>query len=301
MPVDKAEYMDRFLDAVDRVISGHPGGIIEDRWLVNNYSKAVTPMVDKYLSCDDERVRAEVVMLFCDVRERDVMGKVEDMRIRDSERVRMACLAYLSSMKDDDELIPQLFETLDHTNGIEFHRAAVRMASIARKEDLEHVRRIYGQVNGEMRTDMKIILERIISRNPDLVPSRDLILSVPVYPDEDAFERFLDSSTEYLDVRYRKNVFPVDSIGLGTFNNVARALNKMRTRLYNESDNLRYYGPDKTDRYYELADLIKWANSDLSRKEVVGREKVQSHVCPKCGGMMVSFKGMWVCPDCGGL
>lgn len=301
MAVDKVEYMDRFLDSVDRVMSGHPGSIIENRWLVNNYGKDVLPMVDKYLGCDDERVRAEVVMLFCDVRERDVMSRIEDMHIRDSEKVRMACLSYLSAMRDDDELIPKLFDTLDHTNGPEFHRAAVRMASIARREDLPHIRRIYGQVNGEMRTDMKIILDRIISRNPDLQGKRDLILSVPVYPDESAFERFLDASIDYLDVRYRKNVLPVEKVSLGTFNNVARALNKMRIRLYNESDNLQYYGPDKTDRFGELTELIRWANSDIAKKEVVGAERRQSHICSKCGGMMVSYKGVWMCPDCGGL
>lgn len=31
MPVDRIEYMDRFLDAVDRVTAGRPGGITEDR------------------------------------------------------------------------------------------------------------------------------------------------------------------------------------------------------------------------------------------------------------------------------
>lgn len=301
MPVDRTEYMDRFLDAVDRVLDGNPRGIIEDRWLVNNYSADCLNIVDKYLTCNDERVRAEVVMLLCDVRERAVMGRIKDMRISDSEKVRMACLAYISAIEDDDKLIPELFDVLDHNNGSEFHRAAVKLASIAREDDISHIRKIYGQVNGDMRTDMKIVLERIISRNPSLVAKRDLLLSVPVYPDEDSFEKFLDTSIEYLDVRYRKNVLPVEKVTLGTFNNVARALRKMRTRLYNESDNLQYYGVDKTDRYYELADLIKWANSDLSGKEVIGAERRQSHVCPKCGEMMVSFKGMWTCPDCGGL
>lgn len=301
MPVDRIEYLGRYLDAVDRVTAGRPGSIIEDRWLVNNYSADVLPLLDKYLDVDDDRVKAETVMLFCDVRERAVMSKVRDMSKTGSEKVRMACLGYLTTLQEDDDLIPQLFDILDHSTGLEFHRAAVRMAAIAREEDLPHVRKIYGQVNGEMRSDMKVVLDRIISRNPDLVPKRDLILSIPVYPDEMAFDRFLDSSIEYLDVRYRKNVLPNESVSLGTFNNVARALNKMRTRLYNEADNLQYYGPDKVDRFTELQKLMSWANSDLSTKKVIGADRRQSRVCPKCGGMLVSYKGIWMCPDCGGL
>lgn len=301
MAVTKTDYLERFLAAVDRVTEGRPGGISEDRWLVNNYTGEMLPLVDKYLSSDDERVRAETVMLLADVRERAVMGRIKEMRRSDSERVRLACIGYLSSMQEDDDLIPHLFDILEHENGQEFRKAAMRMASVAREEDIPRLRRIYGQVAGEMRSDIKVALDRVIARNPSLSPKRELILSVPVYPDEAAFERFLDTSIEYLDVRYRKNVFPAEKIKLETFNNVARALRKMRTRLYNEYDNLQYYGADKTDRYTELADLVSWANSDLGGKEVVGIERKQSHVCPKCGGMMVSFKGIWVCPDCGGM
>lgn len=301
MAVSRTDYLERFLSAVDRVVEGRPGGISEDRWLVNNYTGDMLPLVDKYLSADDERVRAETVLLLADVRERAVLGKVREMRQMDSERVRLACIGYLTSMQEDDDLIPQLFDVLEHRNGQEFRKAAMRMASVAREDDIPRLRRIYGQVAGEMRSDIKVVLDRVISRNPHLQSKRELILSVPVYPDESEFERFLDSATEYLDVRYREKVLPAEKVSLGTFNNVARALRKMRTRLYNEYDNLPYYGADKSDRYTDLVNLISWANSDLSKKEVVGSERRQSHVCPKCGGMMVSYKGMWICPDCGQL
>ena len=301
MSVTKAEYLERFLEAVDRVIAGRPSSISEDRWLVNYYDAEKLSVLSGYLDCDDERVRAETVMLLADVRERAVLDKVKDMRQRDSERVRLACMGYLSAIQSDDELIPQLFDVMDHRNGSEFMRAANRMASIAREEDVPHLRRIYGQVGGEMRSAVRVVLDRVIARNPSLQPKRELILSVPVYPNEQEFERFLDTSIEYLDVRYRENVLPRDKIKVGTFNNVARALGRMRTRLYNEADNLQFYGPDKTDRTRELNALIAWANEDLSKKEVVGVERSRSHVCPRCGEMMVCYKGMWICPDCGTL
>ena len=210
-------------------------------------------------------------------------------------------MGYLSALQSDDELIPQLFDVMDHTNGSEFMRAANRMASVAREEDVPHLRRIYGQVGGEMRSAVRVVLDRVISRNPSLQSKRDLILSVPVYPNEGEFEAFLDRSIEYLDVRYRNNVMPLEKVKVATYNNVARALGKMRTRLYNEADNLQFYGPDKTDRARELNSLIAWANSDLSGKEVVGADRSRSHVCPRCGEMMVCYKGMWICPDCGTL
>lgn len=301
MSVTKVEYLERFIEAVDRVIAGRPGSISEDRWLVNYYDAEKLPIVSGYLDCDDERVRAETVLLLSDVHERAVLGKVREMRQKDSERVRLACIGYLSTIQGDDELIPQLFDVMDHSSGNEFMKAAARMASVAREEDVPHLRRIYGQVGGEMRSAVRVALDRVISRNPSLQPKRDLILSVPVYPNEGEFERFLDSSIEYLDVRYRNNVLPLEKVKLATFNNVARALAKMRTRLYNETDNLQLYGPDKTDRARELNSLIAWANADLSKKEVVGTERSRSHVCPRCGEMMVCYKGMWICPDCGTL
>lgn len=301
MTVDKAEYLGRFLEAADRVMSGRPGSISEDRWLVNYYDPEKLPLVSGYLSCDDERVRAETVLLLADVRERAVLDKVREMSRRDSEKVRMACMGYLSAIEADDNLIPQLFDVMDHSSGAEFLKAAARMGSIAREEDVPHLRRIYGQVGGEMRSAVRVALDRTVARHPSLQPKRDLILSVPVYPDESAFERFLDSAFDYLDVRYRENVFPKDSVSLGTYNNVARALKKMRTRLYNEADNLEYYGPDKTDRARDLTSLISWVGEDLSGKEVTGAERSRSHVCPKCGEMMICYKGMWICPDCGTL
>lgn len=301
MPVTKVEYLERFLEAVDRVIAGRPGSISEDRWLVNYYDAEKLPIVSGYLICDDERVRAETVMLLADVRERAVLDTVQEMRRKDSERVRLACMGYLSVIQSDDELIPQLFDTMDHSSGTEFLRAANRMASIAREEDIPHLRRIYGQVGGEMRSAVKVVLDRVIARNPSLQSKRDLILSIPVYPNESDFEAFLDKATEYLDVRYRENVQPQPTVRLATFNNVARALAKMRTRLYNEADNLQYYGPDKTDRARELNSLISWANKDLASKEVTGTERSRSHVCPRCGEMMICYKGMWICPDCGTL
>lgn len=301
MAVTKVEYLERFLEAVDRVVAGRPGSISEDRWLVNYYDADKLSVVSGYLDCDDERVRAETVLLLTDVRERAVLDKVRDMRQRDSERVRLACMGYLSALQSDDEFIPQLFDVMDHTNGSEFMRAANRMASVAREEDVPHLRRIYGQVGGEMRSAVRVVLDRVISRNPSLQSKRDLILSVPVYPNEGEFEAFLDRSIEYLDVRYRNNVMPLEKVKVATYNNVARALGKMRTRLYNEADNLQFYGPDKTDRARELNSLIAWANSDLSGKEVVGADRSRSHVCPRCGEMMVCYKGMWICPDCGTL
>lgn len=299
--VDKAEYLGRFLEAADKVMAGRPGSISEDRWLVNYYDPEKLPLISGYLSCDDDRVRAETVLLLADVRERAVLDKVRDMSRRDSERVRMACIGYLSAIEADDSLIPQLFDVMDHSSGAEFLKAANRMGSVAREEDVPHLRRIYGQVGGEMRSAVRVALDRTVARHPSLQPKRDLILSVPVYPDESAFERFLDSAIEYLDVRYRGNVLPKDKVSLGTYNNVARALKRMRTRLYNEADNLGYYGPDKTDRARELTSLMNWASEDLSGKEVVGSERSRSHVCPKCGEMMICYKGMWICPECGTL
>lgn len=300
MAVTNVVYLERFLEDVDKLASGRPGSISEDRWLINNYDSGKVDLLKGYLSCDDERIRAEVVTLFGEVRERAVKDKIDDMGRREGEKVRMACIGYQSVLSSDDELIPRLFEIMDHSEGSEFIKAASRMGSIATEDDIPHLRRIYGQVGGEMRSAVKVALERTISRHPELASKKDLILSVPVYPNEDEFEKFLDKSIEYLDVRYRANVFPQERIKQATYSNVARALSKMRTRLYNEADNLDVYGADKTDRSEELAALMAWAGEDLSKKDVVAPDSSPSRVCSSCGGLLVCYKGMWICPDCGG-
>ena len=301
MAVTNVEYLERFLDDVDKVSGGRPGAISEDRWLVANYDPGKLPCLTPYLDFDDARVRSELVTLLGDVRERGVYDKILKMRDEAGDGVSMACLGYLTMLHEDDEAIPGLIDTMEHTRGPDFSRAARRLAGIARASDLPAIRKIYGQVGGTMRDETRIILERIIARNPELSRKRDLILSVPVYPDEDAFERFLDTSIEYLDVRYRKKVLPQASINEGTYNNVVRAIRRMRTRLYNEADNLRFYGPDKEDRFHELSELVRWANEDLgSKKVLLSDDRKQSKVCPHCGGMLICYKGIWMCPDCGG-
>ena len=298
--VNSTDYLGRFLDDVDRVTSGRPGSISDDRWLVNNYDPRFLPLLDIYLKFSDDRVVSELILLFTDVRERAVSGTVRDLRKRGSERVRMACLGYITAMGEDDDLIPDLFDALEHRDGREFSKAASRMASVARVEDLDRIRRIYGQVTGEMASQIAVIIDSVINRNPSLEPKRDYLMSPPVYPDEEAFDSFLDSAFEYLDVRYRGKVMPRETVSVATFNNVARALAKMRIRLYNEADNLQYYGVDKSDRHAELAALVRVVNSDLSKKRVVSTKTGQSRECPRCGGLMVSYKGLWTCPDCGG-
>ncbi len=301
MAVSNVDYLERFLSDVDRVIAGTPGAISDDRWLVTNYDPSRFDRIVPYLKFHDPRVRAEVVTLMGNVRERGVRDMIVKMKDHEGDKVAMACLGYLSVMREDDESIPGLLDIMDHTRGMEFTKAARRLAGIARTSDLQHVRRIYGQVDGRNREDARVVMEGIIARDPSLEATRDLILSVPVYPDETDFERFLDVSIEYLDVRYRKNILPRTDIKSTTYNNVVQAIKRMRVRMYNEADNLQYYGPDKDDRFHELSTLMRWASNDLSGKKVIETEaKGPSRTCPRCGGMLSCFKGMWSCPDCGG-
>lgn len=301
MTVSNFDYLERFLQDVDRILNGCPGAISDDRWLSNNYDPAKLDVLKPYLRFEDPRVSAELILVLTDVRERRVRKEIESLGRSSGDKVSMACLGYLTTIDEDDKAIPELFDILDHEHGQEFFRAARRMAGIAREEDIPHLRRIYGQVGGSMKDEIRIVIEKVIARNPGLEATRDLILSTPVYPNESEFERFLDSSIEYIDVRYRENIHPRKQIKFSTYNNVVRALRKMRTRLYNESDNLQYYGPDKDDRYHDLSSLLKWANEDLATKTVLEPESnARSRTCPRCGNMLMCYKGIWICPDCGG-
>lgn len=299
MTVTSSAYLERYLDDVDRVIGGRTGAISEDRWLINNYDPDKLHLLTPYLGFEDRRVIAETISVLTDVRERAAMDVISRLSPPD-DRVAMARLGYLSTMEQDDEAIPGLIDILEHRRGQEFTMAARRMASIGRAEDVPALRKIYGQVGGTMRDDIRYALERVIARNPGLQDRSDLILSVPVYPNENDFEAFLDKSIDYLDTKYRANVLPKKTVSQKVYSNVTRAIKVMRTRLYNEADNLPVYGPDKQDRYEELAGLLSWASADLATKEVQGIDRRQSRVCPRCGGMLTCYKGIWMCPECGG-
>ncbi len=49
---------------------------------------------------------------------------------------------------------------------------------------------------------------------------------------------------------------PPERVKLATYNNVVRALGRMRIRLHNEKENLAVYGLDKADRVREPNSLI---------------------------------------------
>ena len=293
----REQYLDRFYDAVDLVASGRAGAVCEDRRLQNGYRSDYAPAIMGFLSDDDERVRCEVIDLLAMMRERSAESAIRELYRHDTQRVRDHCMGFIKNLEEDDSRIPGLLDDMEHTHGDEYFRAAKALAKIARAQDVDRVRAIYGQTEGEMREAAGSVLEGILERNPPLRRKRQLIMSQPVYPDEAAFDRFLDRSVEYIDVRYRENVHPAEKIKLSTYNNVASALEKMRIRLYNEADNLEYYGADMGDRHLELTELLAWATRDLAGKEVLMEGAEPSKVCPGCGGMMVKTKNGWACPD----
>jgi len=295
----RLEYLERYLDAVDFVISGRKGAIYGDRWLTANYCCDFYSVIEKHLGNQDDRVRAETVMLLTVLKERRAAERIREMRMIDNERVSMACMGYLSSMGEDDVLIPKLIETLEYERGTEFKKAAARIGSVGRSGDIAVLRKIYGQTNGDMRSQIRDAMVRIIDRDPDLKKKKELLLSVPVFPDEKSFDRFLRTGTEYLDNRYRNSVRPMNGISAETYNNVVRGIRNIRVRLYNESENLEHYPAEYTSRYNRLVDLLAWSVDDLSSKEVFHTSSEKRIVCARCGSNMILGSDEWICMDCG--
>lgn len=295
MSNNRPSYLERFIGGVDKIETGRPGGISDDKWLVIYYSPKYGPILTRYLSYDNEQVRAETIMLLTDLKEPVAADIIREMSTSDTERVRGACIGYLAVISETEELIPQLMDTIKHKRGEEFSKATSILGSIGRKEDIEDIRNVFGQVKGEMRNEVRTTLSRIVDRYPDLGSKRDFILSLPVRPDEDAFDSFINRSIEYIDIRYRTNVFPVNKISVTAKNNIVSALNKMSTRLYNELNNLQNYGEEETERSSGLAELISWASKDLTTKITYGDK---GHICSKCGTDLVYYRGLWSCPDC---
>jgi len=299
MSAGRMEYLGRFLDCVDFVASGRKFAISEDKWLVINYEPSFYGVVSKHLMNTDERVRADVIKLLAAVKERAALDSVRKMRLSDKENVRIACLSYLAAIGEADTMMPDLFDILEHKKGQEFKSAAMKAGSAGRSEDVPRLRKIYGQVTGEMREDIRKALILIMSRDENLKKNEELILSIPPYPDEKKFNAFLDNSTTYLDIRYRDTVACKRKISAGTYSNVCSAIKKMKARMFNEYDNLQYYEKSVGEAYDELLRLIEWAADDLSAKETEDGQTEHAKICSKCGNELRSYRDSWICVDCG--
>lgn len=298
----RMDYLQHFLDCVDFVSSGRRGAISEDRRLVAEYDPTYYDILQKHLGSTDQRVKIEIITLLTNLRERQAIGDIKELRITSNENVSNACVGFLYTMDTSDDYIPDLMDVLKHKRGSEFRNAASRMRSVGREQDIPELRKIYGQVDGEMREQMRDCLEGIIDRTPGLAKKKRMLLSVPVFPDEGRFMRFADDAIVYLDIRYRDNVSEKDIISSNVYNNIAKALRKIQIRLFNEEVNLRYYSDEARSTYDEVNDLFVWALDDIRTKKVsmdVPKAEMNAPDCSRCGNRMTYGKDGWRCPVCG--
>ena len=296
----RLRYLELFLDSVDYVESGRKGEISENRRLVSEYRPQYYSVIEPHLKNPNAGVRKETVLLLSKLGERRAMDRIKEMRISDNELVSGACLAYLRAMGDDDDAVPKLLDTMRHTGGKEFMAAASKLRTIAKDTDIPDIRVIYGQVDGDLKESVAAILDSVIARYPELEPKRYLILSEPVYPNEESLTKFLDKSIVYMDIRYRDNYADSQSISLEMYNKIASAFRKIQIRLYNEKANLRYYSKETKGMFAEAEDLLLWAMESLSAKTVQGMgTETDSHHCPRCGAKMARSISGWICPECG--
>lgn len=296
----KLAYLQSFLDAVDDVESGRKGAISDSRELVSEYRPEYYSVLEAQLRNPSPAVRKEVVLLLTKLKERKAAGRIKEMRVSDNDIVSGACLAYLNALGEDDDTIPKLLDTMRHDSGRDFRTACSKLARIARDSDIPEIRVIYGQVGEDLKGPVAGVLRAIISRNPELSSKSYLILSDPVYPNEEKFRAFLDKSIVYIDIRYTDNYSSDESISLEMYNRIASAFRKIQIRLYNERVNLRYYSEETGKMFSDAEDLLSWGIEDLTSKHIVGMDvENDTHHCPRCGGKMCNTLTGWMCTECG--
>lgn len=270
MALEELAYMERFIECSKMVANGKNGAIRDDKVLKTEYRRSFYKILEENgLEHSSGPVRAETILLLSDLHETAAYKKLQGMRNLDIGAVSDACISYMTGMRNLDTVRKDLMFILSHKNGVEFRNAVMRMADIATDEDIPELRVTYGRVEGKEREEMRRCLSKIIDRYPELENKRRYILSVPVFPDEKAFDRFMDKSIVYLDIRYRDSISPKDAIAMRTYNNIVDAIRKMQIRIYNERDNLWLYEPSKKKVIEDLEALIIWAAEDLSEKEVI--------------------------------
>ena len=268
MTVPVPGYSARFTDAVRNVLNGRRGSISDSRFLIDNYGAGCYDVLVTGLEHTEPAIRAETVLLFSRLGITKPREIIEGMSIRDKDKVVGACIAYLKTIETNENRMPDLLYTVNHRTGTEFRTAMRTIGAIATEKDVPEIRRVYGQVGGEMREQTAAALNRIVDRDPDLERKREFILSLPRYPDEEAYLAFLKKSIDYLDVRYRKNVEPRSEVSVKMHNDVAHAIITMQIRMYDESQNMPIYSDELKREADRLSDLISWAADDLNSKHV---------------------------------
>ena len=278
MRITRNDYLMHYLDRIDMVIDGRYGSISEDRYLVNNYQPEFFSVLDTQLGSTDAHVRAETVMLLTSLRERSAADRIAKMRYTDTDSVAGACVGYLSAMGEEDRMIPDLLEKIRYGEGEDFRSAAKQLGKAGRPQDIPAIRKIYGRVPKDMHDELYLTLSDIVDRFPELKSKRQMILSDPIFPNEDAFLRFADRAMVYFDIKYRDRVEPAQKISESAFVHISGSIEQVQVRLYNERDNLRIYGQEARDQFRELEEILIWAAEDLAGKTVVRSQRPSKNV-----------------------
>ncbi len=293
----RVEYMGRLLDGVDFVLSGRKGAVADDRWLQNHYDARFADLLLKQLEHSDPRIRSETVLLLGRVGERSALDAVRTLRRHDVDVVSASCLAYLTRLDEEDQLVPQLLDVLNTQGGKEFKDAVRQMARVGRDEDIPPLREILEGLHDERGDLVLEAIDKIVDRYPELQDRRILLCSRPVFPNEESLSRFIERGVDYIDRRYRENILPRKQVRYVTLRNLVKALQEIHVRLYNEEKNLPLYSQELQERHEELLELLDWAYQDLQGKQIA--DPAGSDRCRDCGGSLHLWDGGWVCSSCG--
>jgi len=299
MESERLRYTQLFLDAVGYVESGRKGMISDNENLITRYKPAYYDILRPQLKNRSPLVVKETVLLLTKLGERQALDDVREIMYSDNGTINGACSAYLRVIEAEDDTIPKLLDVMRHDSGSEFRSAAMKLRRIARDVDVPAVREIYGQVRGDLKKPVMDILTSIIARYPELESQRHLILSEPVYPNEEKLNSFLDKSIDYIDRRYTVNYSDAETIRADIYNNIVTSFRKIQIRLYNEKANLKYYSAETKKKYDRTKDLLIWGAENLQEKEVLGTAAGESSgICPICGSKMIHSNDGWICIDC---
>jgi len=295
--VSRLEYLGRSLDAVDLVQNGRGGSISESKWLRWNYSPEFVDILSQYIRHPSPSVRAEAIILLTLVKDSSLMAEIENIRKHDVDIVTDACVAYLNGVYERNRIAEEYMELLRYGYGDDFREAAEKLVPLASIEHIDELRKIMGEVDEKRRELLRRILNAIVDRNPSLEELREGILSRPLQAEADSYNKFLDRSFEYINLRYRRTVHPRETVDDRTRDNILNSLKKMRTRQYRERTNLHLYPEELHFEHTTLSELIKWCSDDLDSK---GREtyKAPTLDCPACGSPMLHHLLEWYCPIC---
>ena len=158
----KREFRKHLKADVDAVRFGTNGSIIYDKWLEDNYSLEMAPVVTEQLADGNYKVRAEIILFLSKVHEHSVVDTIRNLDIEDSYVVGIACIDYFSQVLDGDDRVYALLGMFDRCiNNDLNYEIALNLGDLVGPQHRDFISSLYDRMPASKKVFLQKLLDKI--------------------------------------------------------------------------------------------------------------------------------------------